>query len=98
MNYSRTSLYRAVGIAAICYGIFRGLAWAAYSFAKIAESFAYWVKWSFLPLTEEMAIGLGIAFLIFAAVTRLGRMEFFTFDRRNGHWLRNCLPYFCCCH
>ena len=60
---------RAAGIAAIAYLIFKVLAQALFAFAQVAQSFSYWVKWHFVPWSEEVAIGLGVAFLIFTAVT-----------------------------
>jgi hypothetical protein len=60
---------RAVGIAAIAYLIFRSLAIAMFALANIAQSFAYWLKWNFLPWSEEIAVGIGVAFLVFVAVT-----------------------------
>jgi hypothetical protein len=60
---------RASGVAATAYLIFRSLSWALFVFASIAQSFAYWIKWNFIPWSEEVAIGLGIVFLIFTAVT-----------------------------
>lgn len=60
---------RAAGVAAIAYLILRSLTWALFAFANIAQSFAFWLKWNFVPWSEEIAIGLGVAFLIFIAVT-----------------------------
>lgn len=68
-NLFNNPFVRAVGVAAIAYGIFQLLAQALYAFARIAESFSRWVKWSFLPWSDEIAIGLGVAFLIVTAVT-----------------------------
>ena len=60
---------RAAGVAAIAYLIFRSLSWALFAFASVAQSLAYWTKWYFIPWSEEVAVGLGVAFLIFTAVT-----------------------------
>lgn len=60
---------RAAGVAAIAYLIFRSLGSVLFAFANVAQSFASWTKWYFIPWSEEIAIGLGIAFLIFTAVT-----------------------------
>jgi hypothetical protein len=60
---------RAVGVAAIAYLIFRSLGAALFAFANVAQSFAYWTKLYFIPWSEEVAICLGITFLIFTAVT-----------------------------
>ncbi|HLO51870.1 MAG TPA: hypothetical protein VK211_25900 [Kamptonema sp.] len=68
-NLFNNPFVRAAGVAAIAYGIFQLLAQALYAFARIAESFSQWVKWSFLPWSDEIAIGLGVAFLIVTAVT-----------------------------
>lgn len=60
---------RAIGLTAVVYLIFRALSWALFAFANIIQSFAYWTKWHFVPWSEEIAVSLGIAFLIFTAVT-----------------------------
>lgn len=60
---------RAVGVAAVAYLILRALSWALFAFANVAQSFATWTKFYFIPWSEEIAIGLGVALLIFTAVT-----------------------------
>ncbi|MFB2919923.1 MULTISPECIES: hypothetical protein [Aerosakkonema] len=60
---------RAAGVAAIAYVLFKVLVQALFAFAQITQSFAYWLKWHFVPWSEEIAIGLGLAFLILTAVT-----------------------------
>jgi hypothetical protein len=68
-NLFNNDFVKAAGLAAIAYVLFQLLAQALYAFARIAESFSHWVKWSFLPWSEEIAIGLGVAFLVVTAVT-----------------------------
>ena len=60
---------QAVGVAATAYLIFRSLAWAIFAVASIMQSFASWLKWNFVPWSEEVAIGIGVAFLIYVAAT-----------------------------
>lgn len=59
----------AVGFATIAYVLFQLLARGLYAFSTIAASLATWTKYSFLPWSEELAIGLGVAFLLVTAVT-----------------------------
>lgn len=68
MRFTSNVFVQSVGVAAVAYIIFRSLYWVLYHLAQLMSSFSSWLKWTALPWSEEIAIGLGVAYLIFAAV------------------------------
>jgi len=59
---------QAIGVAAVTYLVFRSLYWVLYYLAKMMSSLSYWLRYTALPWSEEVAIGLGIIYIVVAAV------------------------------
>ena len=60
---------RAFGIAAIAWVLLQGLNLILDALVRLMTSFAFWVRIFFIPHSTEVAIGIGVIFLIFTAVT-----------------------------
>ena len=64
----KNKFVQAVGVGAIVYLVFMALSWSFGFILSILQSFAHWYKYVFIPYADETAIGIGIAYLIIAAV------------------------------
>jgi len=60
---------QAVGVAAIAYLGFMGIAWAVRSVSYIFSGFGYWLRNDFLPYSWEIALALGVLWFLWSAVT-----------------------------
>jgi hypothetical protein len=60
---------QAMGVAAVCYVGFWGISWALKALSYTASSFFYWVQYSFLPMSWEIALGAGLVWFLWSAVT-----------------------------
>jgi hypothetical protein len=59
---------QAMGVAAVAYIGFLGATWALGSFSRAASGFFYWVRYSFLPMSWEIALAVGVLWFLGSAV------------------------------
>ena len=64
----RNAFIQAIGIAAVVYLIFLGLNWGIMGLLRMVSSFGQWYRYSFMYWAEEVALGLGIAYLVVVGV------------------------------
>ena len=60
---------RAVGITAIAWILLQGLTYILDALVKLMSSLAVWTRVFFVPHSIQLAIGIGIVYLIYTAVT-----------------------------
>ncbi len=60
---------RAVGITAIAWALLQGLTYILDALAKLATVAAVWTRAFFIPYSTQVAIGIGVVYLIYTAVT-----------------------------
>jgi hypothetical protein len=60
---------QALGIAALCYITLQGLSIIARSLAMILQSFSFWVQAYLVPHSWQVAIAIGVLYLLYVAVT-----------------------------
>ncbi len=69
---NRRFLY-VLGIGALCYLVLQGLSRIVSSLSSVFASFNYWIRWQLLPHTWQIAIALGLLYLLYTAVFGRGR-------------------------
>jgi len=60
---------RAVGITAIAWALLQGLAYVLDALVKLVSVAAIWTRAFFIPYSTQVAIGIGVIYLIYTAVT-----------------------------
>ena len=60
---------RAVGIAAIAWALLQGITYILDALVKLMSSLAIWTRVFFVPYSIQVAIGIGVVYLIYTAVT-----------------------------
>ncbi len=67
MKY-RNVFIQAIGLAAIAYLILITLNWGMVNLLRLLESFGSWYRFRFIHWAEEVAIAIGILYLIVVGV------------------------------
>jgi DMSO/TMAO reductase YedYZ heme-binding membrane subunit len=60
---------RAVGITAIAWALLQGIVYVLDALVKLMSSLATWTRIFFVPYSIQIAIGIGVVYLIHTAVT-----------------------------
>lgn len=60
---------RAAGITAIAWALLQGLTYILDALAKLATVAAVWTRAFFIPYSTQVAIGIGLIYLLYTAVT-----------------------------
>lgn len=68
MRFKSNLFIQAVGVAAVAFLVFRSLYWVLDHLARLMSSLSGWLRYTALPWSEEVAIGLGLTYLLVAAV------------------------------
>jgi hypothetical protein len=66
---TKNRFVQAVGVVAVIYIAFQGIAWALGAFVRVTSGFSFWVQFYLLPYGGQIALALGALYLLFAAVT-----------------------------
>lgn len=64
----RNAFIQAIGVAAIAYLLLITLNWGMVNMLRLLTSFSFWYRHSFIYWAEEVAIALGVAYLLIAGV------------------------------
>ncbi|WAL58801.1 hypothetical protein [Thermocoleostomius sinensis] len=65
---TRNIFVQALGIAASCYLLLRLSGWLLGSLATILIGLSNWTRYTLLPMSEEIAIAVGLMFLLGVAI------------------------------
>ena len=60
---------RAIGLVALCYLVLQALGWGLNSLSILAASFSYWVRFTLIPHGWQIALAIGVVYLLLTAVT-----------------------------
>ncbi len=60
---------RAVGITAIAWALLQGIVYVLDALVKLMSSLATWTRIFFVPYSIQVAIGIGVVYLLYTAVT-----------------------------
>jgi DMSO/TMAO reductase YedYZ heme-binding membrane subunit len=60
---------RAVGIVAIVWALLQGLSYVLDALVKLVTTAAIFTRAYFIPYSTQVAIGLGVVYLIYTAIT-----------------------------
>jgi hypothetical protein len=60
---------RALGLVSLGYLVFQAIAWALRSFFRMTQGLGYWVQTSLLHHGWQIAIAIGVLYLLYTAVT-----------------------------
>jgi DMSO/TMAO reductase YedYZ heme-binding membrane subunit len=60
---------RAVGITAIAWALLQGLSYVLDAVVKLVSVAAIWTRAFFIPYSTQVAIGIGVVYLLYTAVT-----------------------------
>lgn len=60
---------QAVGVAGVAYVSFLGLSWVLSALANVTSGFISWMRYSLLPNSWQIALALGVLWLLWSAVT-----------------------------
>lgn len=60
---------RAVGITAIAWALLQGLSYILDAVVKLVTVAAVWTRAYFIPYSTQLAIGIGVVYLLYTAVT-----------------------------
>ncbi len=60
---------KALGIVALCYFVLQALTWIATSLFSITQGLNYWLLYTLLPHAWQIAMAIGIIYLLLTAVT-----------------------------
>ena len=69
---NRRFLY-VLGIVALCYLVLQGLSRVVSSLSNVLASFNYWMRWQLLPNVWQIAIAIGLLYLLYTVVFGRGR-------------------------
>jgi hypothetical protein len=65
---------KALGLVALCYITLQALSWIFSSVFRITQGLGYWFRYTLMPHTWQIAIAIGIVYLLYTAATdRRGR-------------------------
>jgi hypothetical protein len=60
---------QAVGVAAIVGIAFWAISWGLGAFSRILQTVVYFIRFVLLPYSWQIALAVGVLYLLFAAVT-----------------------------
>lgn len=60
---------RAMGLMAICYLVLQALGWGLNSLVYLTQGFSFWVKYTLIPHAWQIALAIGVIYLLLTAVT-----------------------------
>jgi hypothetical protein len=63
----------ALGIVALCYIMLQALSWITISIFRITQGLGYWMRYTLLPHAWQIAIAMGLVYLVYTAATSEGR-------------------------
>lgn len=66
-------LINALGIVALCYILLQLGTWILNSVLSITAGFGYWLRYTVTPHAWQIAIALGILYLLYTAITSSDR-------------------------
>ncbi len=65
----------ALGIVALCYITLQAFSWITVSVLRITQGFGSWIRYTVLPHTWQIAIAVGLVYVLYTAATS-GRTRF----------------------
>ncbi len=59
---------KALGIVALCYIVLQAFSWILSSLFRITQGLGYWVRYTLIPHSWQIAIAIGIVYLLYTAL------------------------------
>lgn len=61
---------QALGLVAACFLLLQGTAWILNSLLRITAGFGYWLRYVLMPHAWQIAIAVGVIYLLLNALSR----------------------------